>query len=362
MNKHSSTYHLPKSGKLLLYYLLLSLAAYLLAALITAGQWKLAAVDDAMQKADWSPGLLFSETIGHENALLGHVVRASERPKGLYRLIFEAMTGLHFDDIRSLFGTELPGFTIYNTKIFDAGEGLNYNNLPRDDPPEISMETPSHPPAEKKAEEKPKVGTNVKKTVLIYHTHFWESYKPANKGLDSNYKQPDVTVFRDGRIITQVLQKQGIGVEHVYRRGWEYDEAYTYSRRLVQEMLKKIPSLDVLIDIHRDSAGRNWTTTTIDKKPYARISFIIGEANPNYTSNLYLARQLKKSLDHDYPGLVRGIVGKTKYTGNGVYNQDLSKDALLIEIGGVDNTLAEVDRSADAFAHALADRLSGQKK
>jgi stage II sporulation protein P len=99
----------------------------------------------------------------------------------------------------------------------------------------------------------------------------------------------------------------------------------------------------------------------IDGTSYARISIIIGEANPNYSANLYLAKKVKTELDKKHPDLVRGIVGKTKLTGNGIYNQDLSKNAILIEIGGVDNNLQEITRSSKAFGEALAQVINQNK-
>jgi stage II sporulation protein P len=45
---------------------------------------------------------------------------------------------------------------------------------------------------------------------------------------------------------------------------------------------------------------------------------------------------------------------KTYSDGNGKYNQDISNKAMLLEIGGVDNNLDELDRTVDAFSDILA--------
>ncbi|WP_028983109.1 stage II sporulation protein P [Sporolactobacillus terrae] len=338
---------------LLFYYLFFITLVYGLAMLISISQFKIGAVEDAMQKADWPAEVLLTETFGSENNIFNHALDKQERPKSLSHVIFETITELHFDDNRSLFGSELPGFSIYNTRIFVAGKGLNYTNLPKDNPPpsQINIETPE--PDEPKPDETNKSNAKLKKTVLIYHTHPWESYHPINNGQVTT-TNPNKSVAINGKEIGQVLAQNGIGYVHLIKQGWGYNEAYQSSRAMVQKELKKTPSLNYLIDIHRDSSGKNVTTMKIGKTSFARISIIIGEANPNYSANLYLAKKVKSELDKRYPDLVRGIVGKTKLTGNGVYNQDLSKNALLVEIGGIDNNQEEITRSSQAFAEALA--------
>jgi stage II sporulation protein P len=351
MNQHQA-----RALRFFVTYLSVLIAFFVLAAVIVISQVRILSVENALQKADWPAEALLSQTFGNENAAFLHVLRSKDRPKSLGHLAFESLTDLRFDDVRSLFGSEIPGFTIYNTKIFVAGQGLNFTNLPQDNPPQIKIETPKQPV--KKPNQNPTAGNKLKKTVLIYHTHYWESYKPANNGLDSNVTQPNVGVSRAGQDIAQVLMKSGIGTLHMDPRNWGANGAYPSSRQLVQSMLKQYPSLVYLIDIHRDSSNGPVTTMKINGSSYARISFIIGETNPNYSANLFFAKQLKIILDKHYPGLVRGIVGKTKFDGNGIYNQDLSKNAMLIEIGGVDNTLNEVDQASKAVGEALSEYIS----
>ncbi|MCO7176188.1 stage II sporulation protein P [Sporolactobacillus kofuensis] len=346
---------------LILKYLIVLILIYGLAILISLSQVKISSIQDVLQKANWPAKTLLIETFGNENVLFNYAIKKQERPKTMNHLIFEAMTELHFDDIRSLFGSELPGFTIYNTKIFIAGKGLNYTNLPQDNPPspEIHIETPKKQTPEENT--KDQSSQKLKKRVLIYHTHPWEAYKPMNDGKDSTYTDLQKGVIKDGEIVGQTLNKDGVGYVHRIKQGWGYNEAYQKSRLVVLDALKKNPTLSYLIDIHRDSSGRNNTTMEIGTSSYARISIIIGEANPNYSANLFFAKKVKNQLDKNYPDLVRGIVGKTKLEGNGIYNQDISKNAILVEIGGVDNTLAEITRSSQAFGEALAQIIKQTK-
>ena len=57
----------------------------------------------------------------------------------------------------------------------------------------------------------------------------------------------------------------------------------------------------------------------------------------------------------------RGVIQKGFQTGNGIYNQDLSGQAILIEVGGVDNTEEELNRSIDALAKAFGEYFWAEK-
>lgn len=107
--------------------------------------------------------------------------------------------------------------------------------------------------------------------------------------------------------------------------------------------------------MHRDSARKNVTTKTIGDKSYAKLAFVIGKGNKNYEKNLQLATALHETISKKYPGMSRGVIQKGFQTGNGVYNQDLSGQAILIEVGGVDNTEEELNRSIDALAKAFGE-------
>ena len=68
--------------------------------------------------------------------------------------------------------------------------------------------------------------------------------------------------------------------------------------------------LKFFFDIHRDSAKRSATTTTIDGKDYAKVFFIIGRKNPDWKQNEQFAEEINKKLNKLYPGVSRGIWGK----------------------------------------------------
>lgn len=114
-------------------------------------------------------------------------------------------------------------------------------------------------------------------------------------------------------------------------------------------------SINYLIDIHRDSQPKKMTTTTINGKPFARLFFVVGKENKNYEENVHLAKELHQKLEEKYPGISRGVFIKGKNEGNGVYNQDLTNKSMLLEFGGVENNMEELNRSIGAFAEVFSE-------
>jgi stage II sporulation protein P len=68
-----------------------------------------------------------------------------------------------------------------------------------------------------------------------------------------------------------------------------------------------------------------------------------------------VATELHQALEAKYKGISRGVIVKGKSEGNGIYNQDLSERALLLEFGGVENNLDELNNSINAFADVFSD-------
>lgn len=157
--------------------------------------------------------------------------------------------------------------------------------------------------------------------------------------------------------------KRGIGTNHstsnvteeLQKKNWNYNQSYVFSRELVKEVMAQENSIHYLIDIHRDSQPRELTTTTINGQKYARLFFIVGKENQNYEQNLALAKELNQKLEEEFPGISRGVFIKTKDDGNGVYNQDLSSQSMLLEFGGVENNMQELNNSIEAFAEVFSE-------
>lgn len=163
--------------------------------------------------------------------------------------------------------------------------------------------------------------------------------------------------------LKEQLEDRGIGTivdktdvqTLLIQKGWKYPQSYQESREVIQTAMNKNRDLNYLIDIHRDSRRKKDTTITINGQSYAKIAFVIGGNNPNYEKNAKLAKQLDKLLQEKYKGLSRGVLKKEGSLTNGKFNQDLSSNAILIEVGGVDNTFEEMYRTTAALADVFSE-------
>ncbi len=200
-----------------------------------------------------------------------------------------------------------------------------------------------------------------KKVVFIYHSHNRESWYPELKTKKKDANDAEINVTLLGKRMAEKLEGLGIGAVHSGKdyateiKGYNWNFSYKYSSATVKEAFAVNPDLQYFIDIHRDSQGRSKTTATINGKTYAQVYFIIGHGNPNWRKNDDFAKQISDELDKRYPGLSRGIFGKNKSSGHGEYNQSISPHSILIEIGGVDNTLEECYRTVDVLAQVVAE-------
>jgi stage II sporulation protein P len=296
--------------------------------------------------------------------------------KKLSNTIFHLATSIKPTDARTFLGNELPGLSLFDTEIIVAGEGTNLATLPYESSPPLDVLLKERAIVEENLINL-EIDTNEstqtqlpnpkEKTVFIYQTHSWESFLPYIKNPqnidDAISSDTRVNIVGLGKRLSNNLQKSGIGVEHdqtnmtneLHKRHLDYNKSYSLSGNIVEVSVNKYKKLEYFFDIHRDAARRNITTKTINGKSYARIYFIVGKENKNYEQNLNFVKELNGMMEKKYPGISRGVFLKTKSEGDGVYNQDVSTKALLIEVGGVDNNLEELTRTIDAFSEVFAE-------
>ncbi|MEW6244270.1 MAG: stage II sporulation protein P [Bacillota bacterium] len=199
--------------------------------------------------------------------------------------------------------------------------------------------------------------------VAIYHTHSRETYLPAIgdpkhlKPEDAFSFNPDITVIAVGKELKRALEEEhGIGVVHS-TRFHDADGrigAYVRSLETAQALVKENPTVCVILDIHRDSTLRSESTTTIGGQSVARVMVVLGTdsqlAHPNWRRNYEFALALVRAMERRYPGLSLGVLPQPYR-----YNQHVLPGALLLEIGGVENTLEECKATARLLAQVLSD-------
>ena len=201
--------------------------------------------------------------------------------------------------------------------------------------------------------------------ILIYHTHTTESFEPyARDFYDKSFasKTTDMTknVVGVGERICSELDKAGIAYIHdtLVHDYPSYNEAYASSRKTVQELLKKYPSIKICLDIHRDGIQREDGTriapvTTVNGKQAAQIMIISGcddgtMGMPNYLKNFRLACKLQSQIESDNKTLTRPVLFDYRH-----YNQALTTGSLLIEVGSHGNSIDQAMYSGELIGKSL---------
>ena len=193
--------------------------------------------------------------------------------------------------------------------------------------------------------------------IYIYNSHQLENYN--NNNLEIYGITPNVLMA--SYLLKEKLNQKGISTivedtnltEFLELNNWDHSNSYKASRIFILDKQNTYKSLKYYIDIHRDSVNKALSTTTINNKPYARILFVVGLEHKNYQKNLDLANKLNALFDKHYKGLSRGVLKKEGQNVNGIYNQDLSSNSMLIELGGVDNNIDEVLNTINAITDIL---------
>ena len=186
--------------------------------------------------------------------------------------------------------------------------------------------------------------------VCIYCTHAGEEYQ----GQTRVNGQPG-GVMSAAAALADELQQRGVAVvfDQTLHDSPSYDGAYGSSLASISAIKEENPQLEVYIDVHRDSAIAGvGTTLEAQGQRYARMMFIIGTneklEHPLWQQNHAFALSLDEALEELLPGVTRD---PRVYSGR--YNQHISPEAILVEIGSNDNTQEEAERSAHLLAQAL---------
>ncbi|GIN70371.1 stage II sporulation protein P [Bacillus sp. J14TS2] len=299
----------------------------------------------------------------------------TQKESSLGEVALEFMTNINLTDMKTFLITEIPGLRAVTPQILIAGKGTDFTNLPIESPPPKDFDyweneedaNPEQKEQENK-EEKEKTEKDLTEDykVYIYHTHTYESFFPmlpnAKEANETFHKEKNITLF--GKRLSEKLKDKGINtlVEQkdiqalLNERNMDYGQSYVASREVAAETLNQNKGIDIVFDIHRDAARKDTTTTEINGKSYAKVMFVIGTGHDHFEKNFAFANDLHQLLEKKYPTVSRGAFKKQKSMGsNGVYNQDLAEKSIVMEIGGIDNTEEELNRTVDALADVISE-------
>ena len=201
--------------------------------------------------------------------------------------------------------------------------------------------------------------------IYIYNTHQSEEYC----GSDTINNGICPTVTMNNYILKDILEEKGYTTlveersikDILTLNNLNYSGSYIASRIYLDDVRNRFPSLKYFIDIHRDSVEKSKTTINLNDKNYAKVLFIVGLENENYEANYEFMSKINSLLEERYSGLSKGILQKGGVGVNGVYNQDVSPRTILIEIGGVENTIEEVMNTAQVVGEILTEVIKNEE-
>ncbi|WP_212924999.1 stage II sporulation protein P [Oceanobacillus sp. J11TS1] len=354
-------------------YILFFISVFLVISLLTAVQPAYRISSDVLR--NWTKEMdstIFYHLITMENRAYRQSFpeEGIEMPK-LSSVLLQLTSNVKPTDPRSLLGNEIPGFAIFDNKLLMASDN-DFTHFPiESNPPleEVLREREAVLTEEEETEETEEIEnektTGDRNVVFIYNTHNRESFLPhlPNESDPNAAMHGEINITKVSDRLSEALERKGIGTQVdntdfgqlLNEREMEYHQSYEVSRDVVAEAVAGNKEIQYMFDLHRDALRRDKTTKTIEGEDYAQILFVIGTGHPNYEQNLKVATELHGLIEEAYPGMSRGVFQKDGSGGNnGVYNQDLADSALLIEFGGVDNTMEELYRSADALAEVFS--------
>lgn len=213
--------------------------------------------------------------------------------------------------------------------------------------------------------ENPKIDTSTvekEPEVYIYNTHQGETYQ--GKGLEEYNITPGVMMasyllqkkLLESDVKSIVLEENLIDYMNI--NNMNHAKSYIASRKYLEETLSNNENLKLIIDIHRDSIPKDKSTIIINNKSCAKILFVIGEEYDTYKENLRKASIIDEKIKEKYPDLTRGIITKGGKGNNGIYNQDLNPNIILMEIGADENTIEEVNNTIDLIGPIIGEYVN----
>ena len=197
--------------------------------------------------------------------------------------------------------------------------------------------------------------------ILIFHTHSQEAF------IDSVEGDTDTTIVGMGKLLAERLNALGIptihhpGVYALINGQLDRSAAYEYAEAGVRPILEEHPSIEVVIDLHRDGVGEDThLVTEVNGKPTAQIMFFNGLSrtkdngdiaylpNPYIQDNLAFSLQMKLAAEQMYPGFTRRI-----FLRGYRYSLHMRPKSLLIEAGAQTNTVEEMRNAMELLAVTL---------
>lgn len=204
-------------------------------------------------------------------------------------------------------------------------------------------------------------------TVLILHTHSTESYTRQNEDYaeSSSWRtlSEEYNMLSIGAEVAEILIEAGIPTIqdrelHDYP---SYNGSYVDARKSIQAYLEEYPTIELILDLHRDASGDEngqlRTLARVQGEDSAQLMVVLGTNYKTYEENLSLGLKVHALLERQNPGLMRPLQLRSQR-----FNQDLCPGALLIEVGAAGNSHKEAMLAAGQLAKAIIALARGSEE
>lgn len=190
----------------------------------------------------------------------------------------------------------------------------------------------------------PQIPKSSGKRIYIYNTHQSEGYQGGE------------TVMDAAVILGNQLKEKGYDVvletndfgAYGKANGLDYNSGYKISNKFINDALVNYGGFDLIIDLHRDAVPRESTFVTIGDKNYAKMMMVIGGLGKNAYEVTKLSSTITDTINQLQGGMMREMMTREAY-----YNQEMTTNMVLIELGADKNTFDEVKNSIDFLAEGI---------
>lgn len=221
----------------------------------------------------------------------------------------------------------LPTYSLHNAKVFKAIEATESG----DNTTAIQTST----------------AVVSSKRVHIYNTHQGEEYDGFDVRQGASYLKECLTELGYYCDVEENDFENYKNVHHI-----AYNKSYTVSKMYLDQAVSQNGNYDLIIDFHRDSVDKKYSTVTVNDKSYAKIMFVVGQSSGKYENVNALCETLSAKANEYVEGITRGIMVKKSH-----YNQGFYDNTILIEFGGQSNTKEEVQNTIQIVSLVLKDYL-----
>ncbi|MGN1182457.1 MAG: stage II sporulation protein P [Faecalibacillus sp.] len=221
----------------------------------------------------------------------------------------------------------LPTYSVHNAQVFKAIEPTEMANATKPVATTTSV-------------------TSSKK-VHIYNTHQGEKYNGYDVQAGAGYLQECLNKIGYNCDVEKNDFENYKSIHHI-----AYNKSYTVSKMYLESAVKQNGQYDLIIDFHRDSVDRKYSTVTYQNQSYAKIMFVVGKSSGKFEEVNALSQTLSNKANEYVEGISRGIMVKQSH-----YNQGIYDHTILIEFGGQSNTKEEVQNTIQVVSLVIKDYL-----